>query len=59
MCVYVFGSTWRSINGAEGGRHKGAAGMGNDDDGSGGGSKSTSVWVRRNSYGWVSVRYGW
>lgn len=37
----------------------------NDDDGGGGrggggcyGSKSTSVWVRRNGYGWVSVRYG-
>jgi len=49
MCVYVFESTWRGINGAEGGRHKGAAGTGNDDDGGGGGggggggSKSTSV----------------
>lgn len=32
-----------------------------DDGGSDGGcygSKSTSVWVRRNGYGWVSVRYG-
>lgn len=57
MCVYVFESTWGGITVR---RVATREAENDDDDGGGGcyGSKSTSVWVRRNGYGWVSVRYG-